>query len=1077
MSYARQTALAGLVLVGFALAVRSQEPPPGPKGDDTTQTKPETRPDVPSKSSRSRDQRPSRPPGYRTGNDATDPADASKESKTGEGTNQAGQNREPLPPDARVIQFNFATQPWEGVFDWIAELSGLSLQKEVKPNGTFNYINDPKKYTLGEAMDILNDQLGLQGFTMIRKGNYLKVVSLKEITPDLIPRIKPEEIDQRGMSEFVTVSLPLKNVNAKAVSEEVKGLISEYGKLNPQETTNRLMITDLVANIRLVRDYLAEIDELGAGLQASYRRFQLKFASATKVEATLREHLGLPPRQTSSQSGQRSSSSDRDRGGDPRDFIRRMMESGGGGGFPGGFMQFGGAPGGDSSRGGPGGDPRSSDRGGDRGSESRDRGSQSSSQSNITLAVDEAHNQIFVKAPPNILAQVESVIKDMDVPRPGEDQFKPREPEIPIIVPYRLSDGDAQSLATALNTIYLNTPGVRISADVGNNMVIVTATPSDQEHIKKLVDQFEHDERDSVVLPLSVLDAGAVETLLTTVYASDQRDWRGNRVARPGQPKVVADRTRNQLMIRGSKKQVDDIRGMLAALGETTMTQFTGNEKLRVIPLNSANAQAIQSLLEQYSRQALPNKNPITIIDMNRRSDGRSTVPGGTENQEPAGEMRRPSDRRGTAAPEESPQPSQDRPRSEPDRRNRTSRDSRPAVKLVSYLVPASDAGTTDEAPAKSSGQERTGSQAQADAPPVVVTFGPDNVVIASEDSEAVRMLTNIIGTMARGSGNSGARYTVFDLKTADVTQIQQTLSDLLGISSVSSFFGSSSSQQTSTLKLVPDTRTNSLIVYGNSTDVERVRVLLEVLDRDSPGSGAISAPRIIPVLYANATSVSRVIRDVYASRIASGQGSSGGFGGPPGSPFGQFGGGFPGGSSSSRSSRSATGTLAVGVDEQSNSIVVSCSEAMFQEVKKLVETLDVAANNTERTVQIVTVKNSTPSAVQDALNGLMGISTSSRSRSSSSDSSRGSSGFPSFGGSPMGIQFGGFPGGGGPSPFGGSSFFGRGGFDSGRGGFDSGRGGFDSGRGGFDSGRGGFDSGRGGFPFGGGDFGRDRRP
>jgi hypothetical protein len=150
-------------------------------------------------------------------------------------------------------------------------------------------------------------------------------------------------------------------------------------------------------------------------------------------------------------------------------------------------------------------------------------------------------------------------------------------------------------------------------------------------------------------------------------------------------------------------------------------------------------------------------------------------------------------------------------------------------------------------------------------------------------------------------------------------------------------------------------------------------------------------------------------------------------------------------------------------VDEQSNSIVVSCSEATYQEISRLVDTLDRAASETQRTVQIVTVKNSTPSAVQDALNGLMGVTTRSTTNGRvGGDSMNRGSGFP-MGGNTIGIMPGGtFPGGMQFTPsFGGNPFFNRGG-DMG---FDRGRS--------FDGGRGG------GNPFGGGggDFGRGRRP
>jgi type II secretory pathway component GspD/PulD (secretin) len=1053
MSYARQTAVAGAVFLGLALNLRAQDS----SRDDAPPSQTASPSETTSKTARP-GQRPNRlgPRG-----DAPTPPTARDDQNPPASENTAGrdapQRHEPISPDARVIQFSFATQPWENVLEWIAELAGMSLQMEVKPTGTFNYINDPNKYTLGQAIDILNSQLISKGHILLRKGKYLKVLAFKDgVPPDLIRQIKLDDLHTCGDSEYVTVFLPLKNVSAKAAAEEVKGFASEVGgKIVAQESVNQLMITDLVANIRLMRDYLLQVDAAGDGIKSRYRVFPLKYASAARVEANLRELFGLPPRQTTDQSRSRS-----ERGNeDPRERFRRMMEAGGGGFNPFAQMQM--FPGGQ-----PGGDARGGDWRGERGGDSRggDRTSQESRTSNITMSVDEPHNQILVMAPPDKLAIVEEFIKQVDVPREGDSEWTPRKPQIPTVRVIRLSDGDAQSLVTALTQIYQNTPGVRFSADQSNNAVVVVATPDDQDAIKKLAEQFEEDERNSIVLPLTVLDATTVAELLGTVYSSGQTDWRGRATPRPGQPRVVADRNRNQIMVRGSKKQVDDIRDMLAALGEPQVTQWAGSEKLRVIPLNAASSKAIREMVEQIWPKVSPNNNPIRIIELGKKSDGEAA---GLEDSDPTGTSaipRRGDERRVPAIDANGDQTTPDRvrPNSAPSRTpGRTSLQQKSAFQFVSRTTeerpsdeqPSSDSAETvrKEASAQETGQD---SSERGEGAPLVVSLGPDNLVVASDDPAAIQAFMNLINPLMRSPGTGGAEYNVFYLKAAEAIVLQQTLNDILGISSVS-FFGNTNSQATPLVKIVPDTRTNALIVYGNSNDVNRIEQLIRVLDRDdAPSSGAVSAPRIVPLRAANATAVARVIRDVYASRITTGSGFPGG--GPGG---GQFGGGPFGNfaaTSSNRSSRSGSGTLSVGVDEQSNSIVVSCSESLFQEIKRLVETLDIAATETQRTVQIVTVRNSTPTAVQDALNGLMGITrTTSRPGNDGSNRNFGG-GFPQFGNGQPGMQFGGnFPGGGFQNmPFGGGqNFFNRGGFDGGRS-FDGGRGGFDGGfRGGFDGG------------------------
>jgi type II secretory pathway component GspD/PulD (secretin) len=913
--------------------------------------------------------------------------------------------REPIDPDAREIQFSFATQPWDGVLQWIAEVAGLSLQMDVKPSGTFNYINDPRKYTLGGALDVLNAQLGPKGFTLIRKGNYLKVVALEEGIPaDLVPRITPNELDSRGESEFVSLIFPVKNVLAKVAAEEVKNLVGKYGKVVPLDSVNRLMITDTAGNVRLMRDLLDQIDGEESALQSKTRIFQLKYTVASKVEMMLRDVLGVAPRSASgSQSGSRSSGDPRE---DWRNRMREAMERGGPMAMFGDFMSGGGTrpPGG-------GGEEERRDRGGDS---RRGDQQQQQQQQQVYLAVDDRLNQILVKSDAATLALVEEIISKVDVPREGEDPFKPREPQTPTVRVYRLSDGDSQSLVTALQAIFQNTPGVRFSADQTNNAVVAVATPDDQKAIAELVRDFEDDERDSIVMPLSVLEAAAVTDLLTNVYASTQRDWRGNPVPRAGGPRVVADVGRNQIMVRGSKKQIDDIRGMLGSLGETQLTAASTSDRVRVVPLTSTDQRSLSEALQKIWPTVRPN-NPIRVIEPGKRPAANGADPtAAPEGPPPRDETYRPNTpstpRRPVAPPSNQSAP----PATES---GRTRRDVDSPVRLASFVTKDSQ----QEPPADQDAKSAPATQPEAaEGAPVVVAFGPGNVVIASDDPDALNAFMNLINSLTRGGTAGGSDYTVYYLKAADATAITTTLNDLLGLSTVSSsfsFFGPQRQQPTTSLKIVPDVRTNSLIIVGSTTEVARVTQLLEVLDRpDAPQSGAVSQPRIIPVRFGIASQISQVIRDVYANQLTSAAGGSRGFT----VGFGGFGSGGP---NASNNPAGARGTLSIGVDESSNSLVVSCSERMFDEVRQLVELLDTAANDTQRTVKIVTVRNAAPTAVQDALNGLMGVQTTSSRSSDSRSSSRGSSGFPG-GGLPFGgFPGGGFPGGGFPGGFPGGGF------------------------------------------------------
>lgn len=106
----------------------------------------------------------------------------------------------------------------------------------------------------------------------------------------------------------------------------------------------------------------------------------------------------------------------------------------------------------------------------------------------------------------------------------------------------------------------------------------------------------------------------------------------------------------------------------------------------------------------------------------------------------------------------------------------------------------------------------------------------------------------------------------------------------------------------------------------------------------------------------------------------------------------------------SSRRTSEDVQRMSIGVDTRTNSLVVSAPEALFQEVKQLVEDLDAAAiESTQYSVVTVPLKRTNTDAVQKALSALVGESVSFGGASGARRSSQPDSGpRPPFGGSDM---------------------------------------------------------------------------
>lgn len=316
---------------------------------------------------------------------------------------------------------------------------------------------------------------------------------------------------------------------------------------------------------------------------------------------------------------------------------------------------------------------------------------------------------------------------------------------------------------------------------------------------------------------------------------------------------------------------------------------------------------------------------------------------------------------------------------------------------------------------------------------PIIVTQGPGGLMIASRDVEALNAFERLLSTLASGQ-STGREMTVFYLKYAKAGPVAETLEQILAgstgstgsSSSPSGGFGfpgfgfgfpggfmggmrggpppsTSSSTTTSTpastsafsarayaptgpVQITPDTRLNALFVNANPTDLDTIEELLKVLDQKESPEDILAEPkpRLIPVFNTQAEEIAQVIQQVYQDRMVS----------APGSQFGGRGFGGPGGfmmamqqmqqmaqqqgQRGSRrgrtgSQREETEKMSIGVDARTNSLIVSAPEALFEEVKELVEQLDQGATESNQVLRVVTLNRASPTAIEEALSTLLG--------------------------------------------------------------------------------------------------------
>lgn len=625
------------------------------------------------------------------------------------------------------------------------------------------------------------------------------------------------------------------------------------------------------------------------------------------------------------------------------------------------------------------------------------------------ISSDERTNSVHVTGPANKIAQARDLLKKFDAPQPGQ---KPITIGTPDLKTYQVPAGNAVAVAQSLSEIYRAVPSIKIFA--GNSTTImVWANPEDQFEIARQILGTNERNTSTELIPLMTLDATSVASTLNRMFGQTTTITGGTTTTAATGPFIEADTGRNALVVRGSVEQVNEVRTVLKSIGESGLT---GN--LRVINLDKGNAATLADELQRLMKQLRPN--PVEVIVPGKKG----ATPDGQEEQEP--------------------------------------QDPRPAPKQ--QLVDPREQPKVDQ------------------QSPVKITVFGNKLYLSSEDPAALQLAQELVRQLTQNQPVDQGLFEVIKLKNANATDAARILEEAFngrqqggggqqgGMGFPGALFGGgrfgggdlSGGRPTTPvrepqIRVVADPATNSLLVRASPLIMLEVkRLIKESLDADDEDARSFTRTYIIgPLKFARAVDIATILRDVYREQTSSTPsattvGGLPGFGGAFGG-MGMMRGGMTGGPGGGRgtgrgNSGSSAGNLNVGVDDQSNSLVVACSERMHEDVKKLVEQLETAAKDSNSTVKVVSIKGIDPNLVQEAIDAIQGRrpTTSGGGSGGGQFGNRGSG----FGGSNNGGQFGNRGGNFGSGGFGGNrtGFGGGGGPGGGQGGFGmpgGGQGGF----------------------------------
>ena len=826
-----------------------------------------------------------------------------------------------------TLRFRFQNAPWEQVLDLFAKAAGLTLNMRDLPPGEFTYFDDRPRTPI-EALDVMNRYLMPDGFLLVRHDRFLTVFDTsKGIPPNIIQTVSLEELPRRGETELVRVVFPLDERDASKTAEEIRRLLGPQGQVSALDSANSLVVTDVAKNLIEVQALLG-LDPKVEKDEMVFRSFALRYVSAYDVAEILKS---LFPQETKA----------KDPGTAAAERLRsntfsRWSRFRGSSGF-GGFGMFRGRGDGDRRS-------ESSSSG-----SSRDTGSDKSPT--VAVAVDARSNRVLVRARQADMKIIDEAVKALDVEQVGSTLLTnvPRVPDEPYLQVYELKAADVDDVVQTLQAIY---PDAMFNEDDDTDRIHAYATEEQHRMIAMQIRQIDGAVGgDSLaVIPLGPLNGYEAATMVSSLYLRDGQSA----------PSVQVDPYGRNLIVRGSPTQVSQIRTLLAqygAGGAAGLGRAAGSQSGPMIRMPMSNPDEIARLIERL--WSVSNPNPIRIIPRERRSPVQPPVNrSGQRREAPDEGRRRPSRTDAALDGDEHRLPGGG------------------TVFTVSRLQPAADQtetlpeGAADPAEKNQSGNEtnqnekneqqkengsaeqQKGAQAKPSAPPIYVSVEDGELVIVSEDQEALARLQALIGSLARTSPNR-TNWKVFYLRVADATEVATMLGQLLPVAPTTGTLASNgftiSGPGVQTLQIIPESRMNALFVTGPADQVRDVEQFLKVLDSDElPASLRDRVPRSITVRYANVSEVAEIIQSVYQDYMQP--------------PARSRTGGFFGRSTDRNSNNSGAGPngvrLTLGVDTRTSQLIVSCNDSLYREIEELVRTLDEAAYEADQVVRVVASDN-----------------------------------------------------------------------------------------------------------------------
>lgn len=450
----------------------------------------------------------------------------------------------PLDPNAE-IQVSFQNANVEMIVQWLAKATGKSVVKHPRVQCQLTIVGS-KKVKVPEAVALVYRALALEGFATIESSKSILIVPEGQE-----PKVAPEVIGAQSQvpegRQRILKIFPLKNVPAAELREKIRALVSEKATIEVADRANQLMVTDYSDNIRLLDQLIAELDVPSSG-DSTIEFFPLKYSEAEELGTLLSLILNSQPAPPSSS------------GSSSRSTSSRPTTS-----FPGSSSSFSPSIVESSSSPSPSSSSSSSSTGG------------TGANLQVRIWPDKISNRLIVSAQKSKMPEVKRLVELLDTEKPQDVAIR--------VLP--LKNVNAEDIVRDLAPLYTKMSGksvkdvIEVAASSRANSIVVLSSEANFRAIQKLVESLDTEEAQEKAMrtfQLKNADAEEVAKQLQDLnqdqdsstrfpyfisYSMSSSAPRGSK-----KPTYVADRRRNAIIVQAPPSTMNNIEKLIAALDE-----------------------------------------------------------------------------------------------------------------------------------------------------------------------------------------------------------------------------------------------------------------------------------------------------------------------------------------------------------------------------------------------------------------------------------------------------------------------------------------------------------------------------